>query len=615
MTQHDTEPSGRTLVRQASKDEKNNLDAEFTTIRQLSKKEFQDFTQASRLLYRYTNAWTWDAVVKAANEFSTILNSAADTANKSSNTINGADIARANLAMKQIGRTAQEWANEFNEPEWQSFDAIQAQVSELTTPGSLPSILFSLADDQYSQVIDFQVAPRIFPVEFQVTLTSDVVSNNSLPSPTHSVTFIHDALDKLAKLARLELISMQEKLEHAGKLLWTLQAECVYGVAAIVKDTDVQNFRETGNISLTQLPLASINPVMNAVRAAKQFERLKGRPRNTTRPGPTATPQAEQQNNSESTEKKRPNASNSRAGNDRQQQPVAVEPIDIQMLLEEISRLPPEVERRWSQALANEMRADNEKLNNKFMSLAVALTDQLMVREQEMRSRDENITIRQFPIRTDDADVFNTNPTPDEHAYQFLVAQAAAMKLFTEQTRLLLQAPSNFSVNLPSGRQESWWSSGAFSTLNDLAQVVVNLFHVSLEPAKDSHRKPHEPHPWLFYVRLIDQSFHSGHVEAALVHAARAVALIARQNGVTGDIDAKDLTNAPFLQQFPHAVSALFEIVTQITKGGNVSIATAWCLAHFWRDALSELAAKSLPLPIFSSRQTDQDIQGVENDR
>lgn len=563
------------LFRHSGKIDQFGLGHEVTAIRDIGEAEYHAIIQQKNLIEYYLERWPWDRVTAAVNEFIQMLNTAVDVANRSSYSLNQADVMRANSALKEASRLASDWLAELQLLTPDDDHDLSAILKELSSASKNDAVKLFVGLSEGEQVdivsiVPVSLAPLMVELHINSAYASVVATDMDL------IGEIQKAISSLEIVAAEELALHRSRLESACSAMRSLALECVYGEPELISAEQIRVLAsDPGSFTPIKLPIHKVDAVMARARQGKEF--LKQR---QMRASTAAQEPAEMPRPSETPKPPDAQAATANPKEGERVQPADTLPIiSLEALLEEVSNLPTEIERKWSHGLAGELKADNGILKNRFLSLANAVVELGKEVERNIHERGKSTTIRRFPLTVADASTIKVNCDADEFDYQVLLAELYAIRAF-RHALVGLEAPILGTFNVSDEHATTWWDAGAFSEVKHAASLLVQISQI--RSSDQEYQKPKNV-PWQFRAQLVHRAVAHQLHEAALVHALGTIYALDREDGFESSNAPDSFTN-PRFEGLRDGIEELRTAVLDIAAGNSIYPATAVCMAWYWSD-------------------------------
>lgn len=277
-----------------------------------------------------------------------------------------------------------------------------------------------------------------------------------------------------------------------------------------------------------------------------------------------------------------------------QTEPVAPPPVaDIKGLLVEASILPAALEKKWSEGLQDGVLDETGELKAKWSALALELSREVHRREESFKLAGQQVKFPTFPVG---ADFFELTDSDGHHSLQLLGAQLYTMKALLRSLDTLSR-PSVRSINVVSGEVDSWWSSGAFFLVRNLAEAAVRLQartaprdSESIGDTSGADAGHPLSSPWQETAGLARRALDIGLAEGALVYCAMSLNGLGEHLHASGDLGSPDplrmLRSNPQSAHLAVPAEQLLAAAVSLTNG-STEPAKICILANFWVDQLT----------------------------
>jgi hypothetical protein len=215
--------------------------------------------------------------------------------------------------------------------------------------------------------------------------------------------------------------------------------------------------------------------------------------------------------------------------------------LDLPALAAHALELTDELEQAWSRALEPDaLGAAQAELEARFGSLLRTFERRVNASARQLRDAGVDTMLPAYPLPASAYGEMTFDAEPERQWLQLQIAQVDALLALLAALEAM-RAPSARRVHLPSGQTETWWEAGAFDLIRTRAQTLLRIV-AAADAAEDAllgktdAARPTRP---LFErLELLRGAIDRGDVEAALVHADRALRLRAE---LAGDAAPADL--------------------------------------------------------------------------
>lgn len=601
------------LVRLLGKDPANGLPHTMEPLRPVDKAEEEQIKRDQVTVSEFGPSWEWNRILASRQSLLTLVENVDAATTKAHGVVNPNDTSKVSRAVHAVLETVSGWFGRLDAVVRYDDRSDARKLGELLTalnaPGTLTRFALSLGQAEDEPMVELRQIEKLGLTTVTPTFAAQQLAE---PEQSDSPSFVLPFLERLIKqvqyVAACELLLRGPGFFDAAKRLRTLLAEVVYGEAAMMPaDQFTKHNAESPTATWTQVRISTsgVEEVAHAIRVAEAImrtvEHVESDPSVTPREvidpkvqplDPRQKPTATEDTVStaaRSTE----NASNSSteladsagAGPSAESPPSPI--ADIFGLAREVYSLSRAAEQEWSAAFDPKSGGFIEQVHARWGSILGILQADVANRSATLELTGHHSRIDQFPLSLENIAILEPEADDQVIITQLLIAELYAVASLA-RSMAGLTGPS-IRVQNSTGKQGSWWDSGAFERVCNLSnaairvnQSIAHTLMATILAAQDPARPRRKVRlSWQDHAELADRALEHGLCEAAVLYANRAVSIALSAATARVEISAVKA------QVYMRAIAVLERTNNSLSSGDPSLVRFVWPVAHFWVEELA----------------------------
>jgi hypothetical protein len=418
-----------------------------------------------------------------------------------------------------------------------------------------------------------------------------------------------------------------------------LAAEVLLGIPVIVEIPGGQSFEEQAILKIQPLPLEEISAVQIALRQASQFLEADASEAGgdadvdeeselvvADEANAEAEPAEDRLGEGAETEafalaavEERPRSDPTSAGRTAPEDapaPTPADPVDFELLIEHVSRLPGETERAWSDALdPDALGASHEVLRAQWSSVIAVLQRAVEQADADLRARGIDPRMKVHPEDPAVLETLELDGGPEEQWLAASVGQLRSLMGVLDAMTRLLDPKAGGAIKGPD--DSAWWESGAFALIRlraaALARAAAQAREAQARLAATRSASPGRElalsGEWATRLSLADEAISRGDSEAGILHLRLALRERAAQLARVPSADVpedleKRLAADPEVGDAAIGLRLLGDVANRVMRGEPPAIGFSVAVAEFMATPVRRLCF-SLTMPLLRAVRPD----------